>query len=108
MIFGIALPLNSTFKALADPTRRKIIILLRDGNLTAGQIANHFSVSKPTISHHLSILKDAGLVYDCRNGKFIYYILNLSVFERAMNWLQLFLGSEKARSKNETGGGSKK
>ena len=61
-----------------------------------------------TVSHHLSVLKDAGLVYDHRDGKFIYYILNLSVFEEAMNWLQSFLGGGKAKGKDGAGDGSKK
>lgn len=60
-----------------------------------------------TVSHHLSVLKDAGLVYDHRDGKFIYYILNLSVFEEAMNWLQSFLSSGKTKGKDRAGGSKK-
>lgn len=101
-------PLGDTFKALSDPTRREILNLLKQGPLSAGEISEHFDMTGATVSHHLSVLKDAGLVYDRRDGKFIYYILNLSVFEEAMSWLQSFLGGGKAKSKNGVGGSSKK
>ena len=75
------------FKALADPTRRKIITLLRDGNLTAGQIADHFSISKPSISRHLSLLRQAELVLDERQGQNIVYSLNTTVFQDVVGWI---------------------
>ena len=70
-----------TFKALSDPTRREILNLLKQKEMTAGEIVEHFQVSGATISHHLSILKQAGLVDDQKSGKYIYYRLNLTVFE---------------------------
>ncbi|MBW5448432.1 autorepressor SdpR family transcription factor [Cohnella sp. CFH 77786] len=78
--------MNETFKALSDPTRRKIIQLLKERDLTAGEIADHFSISKPSISHHLNILKQAGLVQDERQGQNIVYTLNLTVIQEAMGW----------------------
>ncbi|MCX7694883.1 MAG: autorepressor SdpR family transcription factor [Caloramator sp.] len=78
--------MNLPFKALADPTRRKIIMLLKDGDLTAGEIAEHFNMTKPSISHHLSILKQADLVSDERKGQNIYYSLNTTVFQELINW----------------------
>lgn len=82
--------LNNTFKALSDPTRRKIIQLLRHEDMTAGDIANQFSISKPSISHHLSILKNADLVQDTRSGQNIVYSLNTSVFEDVVGWFISF------------------
>lgn len=79
-------PLNATFKALADPTRRKILSLLRGSDLTAGEIADQFNISKPSISHHLNLLKQADLVSDERKGQNIYYSLNTSVFEEIIQW----------------------
>ncbi|HBC93381.1 MAG TPA: transcriptional regulator [Pelotomaculum sp.] len=75
-----------TFKALADPTRRKILKLLRERDLTAGEIADEFDISKPSISHHLNLLKQSGLVLDERQGQFIYYSLNMTVFQEVMSW----------------------
>jgi len=80
-------PYNDTFKALADPTRRQIIRYLKQGSMTAGEIAEKFNISKPSISHHLSILKQAGLIDDVRNGQNIVYSLNTSVFEDVMRML---------------------
>ncbi|MFZ5590351.1 MAG: autorepressor SdpR family transcription factor [Bacillota bacterium] len=79
--------LNDTFKALSDPTRRQILRLLQQGDLTAGEIAGHFNISKPSISHHLQILKQAGLVLDQRQGQNIYYSLNTTVFQEVLGWL---------------------
>lgn len=78
--------MNLPFKALADPTRRKIIMLLRDGDLTAGEIAEHFDMTKPSISHHLNLLKQADLVTDERKGQNIYYSLNTTVFQELIGW----------------------
>lgn len=88
------MPLPDTFRALSDPTRREILNLLKHGPLSAGEIAEHFNMTGATVSHHLSVLKDSGLVRNRREGKFIYYILNLSVFEEALNWFQSFLRSD--------------
>lgn len=76
-----------TFKALSDPTRREILTLLKQGPLPVGDIVAHFDSTGATISHHLSILKDAGLVDASKRGKFIYYELNLSVLEEIMAWM---------------------
>ena len=76
-----------TFKALSDPTRREILTLLKQGPMPAGDIVDHFSCTGATVSHHLSILKDAGLVDTHKKGKFIYYELNLSVLEEIMTWM---------------------
>lgn len=78
--------MGDAFKALADPTRRRILELLAQGDLTAGEIAAHFSMTKPSVSHHLSILKTAGLVSDQRNGQNIVYSVNLTVFQELVKW----------------------
>lgn len=90
--------MNDTLKALADPTRRKIIQLLRQADLTAGEIADQFNISKPSISHHLNLLKQAGVVIDERKGQFIYYSLNTTVFQEVIAWLLEF---KDARGKEE-------
>ena len=77
------------FKALADPTRRRILELLRDGDLTAGELAEHFDISRPSLSHHLATLKSAGLVSDERRGQNIVYSLNTTVIQDLIGW---FLG----------------
>lgn len=78
--------LNMPFKALSDPTRRKIILMLKEKDMTAGEVADHFDMTKPSISHHLSILKQAELVMDERKGQNIYYSLNTTVFQEVINW----------------------
>lgn len=78
--------MNLPFKALSDPTRRKIIMLLKKEDLTAGEIAEHFDMTKPSISHHLNLLKQAGLVNDERKGQNIYYSLNTTVFQELIGW----------------------
>ncbi len=78
---------QDSFKALSDPTRRKIIELLREGKMTAGEIVDSFQMTGASISHHLSVLKNAGLVTDEKQGKYIYYELNLSVVEEILSWL---------------------
>lgn len=77
------------FKALADQTRRRILELLRDGDLTAGELAEYFDISKPSLSHHLATLKSAGLVSDERRGQNIVYSLNTTVMQDLIGW---FLG----------------
>lgn len=79
--------LQTTLRALADPIRREILNLLKSGRLSAGQICEHFSVTDAAISRHLSVLKEADLVRDTREGKFIYYDLNASVLEEIMLWI---------------------
>ena len=79
--------LQHTLKALADPIRRDILNLLKSGRMSAGEITNHFSVTNASISRHLSVLKDADLVRDTREGQFIYYELNTSVLEDIMLWI---------------------
>ena len=81
---GLSLGLQSTLKALSAPIRREILNLLKPGKLSAGEIAEHFPVTGASISRHLSVLKDADLIRDTREGKFIYYELNASVLEEIM------------------------
>ena len=81
---------ESAFKALADPTRRRILELLRAGELTAGELAEHFDMTKPSISHHLSTLKAAGLVDAERDGQSIVYSLNTTVIQDLMRWFYTF------------------
>ena len=80
--------LQHTLKALADPIRREILNLLKQGRLSAGEICEHFPVTDASISRHLSVLKEADLVRDTREGKFIYYELNASVLEEIMLWVK--------------------
>src|SRR5262245_18845919 len=84
----VAMRINDVFKALADPTRREILQLLRERELTAGELAEHFPISRPSMSHHFAILKAADLISDRREGQQIYYALNTSVVEDllAMMW----------------------
>ena len=82
------------FKALADPTRRRILELLREGNCTAGELAEHFDISKPSLSHHLATLKSAGLVTDERHGQNIVYNLNTTVMQDLIGWFMGFTSAE--------------
>lgn len=75
------------FKALNDRTRREILELLKKGDLTAGEIADQFKMTKPSISHHLDLLKQAGLVHPRKQGQFIYYSLNTTVMDEIIKWL---------------------
>ena len=79
--------LQQTLKALADPTRREILNLLKSGTLSAGEITDHFDITAAAISRHLSVLKEADLIEDNREGKYIYYTLNASVLEEIMLWI---------------------
>lgn len=79
--------LQTTMRALADPIRREILILLKAGRLSAGEIGEHFDVTGAAVSRHLSVLKDADLIEDTREGKYIYYDLNTSVLEEIMLWI---------------------
>lgn len=78
---------DRTFKALADGTRRHILVLLRDGDLAAGEIAEHFAMAFASVSHHLQVLREAGLVLSRRDGQRIIYSLNTSVFQDALQHL---------------------
>lgn len=79
--------LQNTLKAISDPTRREILALLKSRRLSAGEIADHFPVTAASISRHLSVLKDADLIRDTREGKYIYYDLNVTVLEEVMLWI---------------------
>ena len=87
--------IQSTLKALADPTRREILNILKRGSMSAGEISESFDISFAAISRHLSVLKDADLIRDERNGKFIYYELNASVLEEIMLWITDLKGDDK-------------
>ncbi len=86
--------LNSLFKALNDKTRREILELLKNGDLTAGEIASRFNISKPSISHHLDLLKQAGLVQAVKEGQFISYSLNTTVMDEIIKWFVDFKSKE--------------
>ena len=79
--------IQSTMRALSDPIRREILNLLKSGRLSAGDIADHFEITGAAISRHLSILREADLIRDKREGKYIYYELNASVLEELLLWL---------------------
>ena len=79
--------LQQTLKALADPTRREILNLLKSGKCSAGEISDHFEITAAAVSRHLSILKEADLIEDTREGKYIFYELNASVLEEIMLWI---------------------
>ncbi|MCW3127105.1 MAG: winged helix-turn-helix transcriptional regulator [Bacteroidetes bacterium] len=91
--------MNSLFKALNDQTRRDILELLKKKDMTAGEIADEFSFSKPTISHHLDLLRQAGLVESVKQGQYIYYSLNTTVMDEIVTWFIQF--SDKKNSKTK-------
>ena len=84
--------IQNTIKAMSDPVRREILDMLKNGRLPAGEISEKFPVSAAAISQHLAVLKDADLVRDTREGKFIYYELNTSVLEEVMLWISSLKG----------------
>ena len=86
--------LQHTLKALADPIRREIMNLLKNGRLSAGEISDHFPVTAASISRHLSVLKEADLIRDTREGKYIYYDLNTTVLEEVMLWIADLKGED--------------
>ena len=91
--------MNEVFKALADPSRREILRLLGSGEKSAGDLAEHFDMTKPSMSHHFAVLKDADLIRSRREGTTIYYSLNTTVVEDLMTWaLDLTQGSKKRRN----------
>ena len=87
--------LQNTLRALSDPIRREILNLLKSGRMSAGDIVDHFEVTGASISRHLSVLKDADLIRDKREGKFIYYELNASVLEEIMLWITDLKGDNR-------------
>jgi len=92
---------NNTFRALADPTRREILGLLRQGEMTAGALAEKFDMTKPSMSHHFAVLKDADLVTSRREGQQIWYGLNTTVVQDVMAWaMRLIEDGKKSRGKH--------
>lgn len=91
---------NETFRALADPTRREILGLLRQGEMTAGALAEKFDMTKPSMSHHFAVLKDADLITSRRDGQQIWYSLNTTVVQDLMAWaVHLIADGKKGRGK---------
>ena len=88
-----------TFKALSEPARREILLMLRDGKMSAGEISSHFEMTGATVSYHLSILKKADLVFENKQKNFVYYELNTSVFEEIMLWFAQFKGENSDENK---------
>lgn len=88
--------LQQTLKALSDPTRREILNLLKTGKRSAGDICGHFDVTAAAISRHLSVLKEADLISDTREGKYIFYELNVSVLEEIMLWITDLKGENES------------
>ncbi len=84
--------LQNTMRALADSTRREILNLLKHGKMSAGEICEHFNISAAAVSRHLSVLKEADLIFDTRDGKYIYYELNTSVLEEILLWISELKG----------------
>ena len=87
--------IQNTMRALSDPIRRDILNLLKAGRLSAGEITEHFDVTGAAVSRHLSVLREADLIRDQREGKFIYYELNTSVFEEVLTWLYALGGNKQ-------------
>lgn len=92
---GDTVGIQNTMKALADPTRRTILNLLKKSRLSAGEIAEHFDMSLPAVSKHLTVLKEADLIRDQREGKYIFYELNASVLDEALLWLKDLRGESQ-------------
>ena len=91
-------PLNEVFKAIADPTRREILRLLRHEEMSAGEVAGHFDMSKPTMSHHFAVLKEAGLINSRREGQTIWYSLDTTVLEDVLAWsMEMARGARKGK-----------
>ncbi|MBQ7123737.1 MAG: winged helix-turn-helix transcriptional regulator [Oscillospiraceae bacterium] len=88
-----------TFKALSDPARREILLMLRGGKMSAGEIGSHFDMTGATVSYHLSVLKKADLVYETKQKNFVFYELNTSVFEEIMLWFAQFKGENGDENK---------
>lgn len=88
--------MNTLFKALGDPTRRQIVEMLREKDLTAGEIADAFNISKPSISHHLDLLRQAGVVISVKKGQYMYYSLNATVFDEMVAWTMNIISGKKS------------
>lgn len=86
--------MQDTLQALADPTRREILNLLKQSRMSAGEISNHFSISGAAVSRHMSVLKEADLIRDEREGKYIYYELNATVLEEILLWISELKGEK--------------
>lgn len=91
---GMNVSMQDTLQALADPTRREILNLLKQSRMSAGEISNHFSISGAAVSRHLSVLKKADLIRDERDGKYIYYELNATVLEEILLWISELKGGK--------------
>lgn len=91
--------MQETLRALADPTRREILNMLKKGKMPAGDIADHFSITGAAVSRHLSVLREAGLITDEREGKFIFYALNASVLEEILLWVTDLKGGDEDAEK---------
>ena len=100
------LNVSTVFKALADPTRRQVLQLLRHGPKSAGELAEHFPVSKPTMSAHFAVLREAGLIDSDKQGKAIIYRLRMSVLEEALMEFSKLLGLNLAQPAGKTSGGA--
>ena len=87
--------MNLVFKALNDATRREILQLLQEGDMTAGEVVDKFNISGPSISHHLDLLKQAKLVTAVKEGQFIYYSLNTTVVDEILKWMMQFKSKKK-------------
>ena len=90
--------ISETLKAISDPVRREILEMLKENSMTAGDIASKFNLTNATVSYHLSTLKNAGLVYERRETKYIYYALNISVFEELLLWIKGLGGNENEKN----------
>jgi DNA-binding transcriptional ArsR family regulator len=92
---GDTVGIGKTFKALSDPTRREILDLLKKQKRTAGELASHFDMTQATVSHHLSVLKEADLILDEKKGKYILYEINTSVMDEIVEWITTLKKEEK-------------
>lgn len=97
------MPTDSVFRAIADPTRRQILKLLRDGEMTAGQITAHFDMAAPSMSHHFSVLKNADLIDVRRSGPQLYYSINTSVLEDVVTSLMEIFGTDIRDTSSRSG-----
>lgn len=95
-------PTSNAFKALADPTRREILRLLRQGEMTAGALAERFDMTKPTMSHHFAVLKEADLLTSRRDGQTIWYALNTTVVQDLMAWAMDLMGGNDEKGETRT------
>lgn len=92
---------NRLFKALDDPTRRQILELLKDKDMTAGDIAEHFNISKPSISYHLDLLRQGDLVLSEKKGQFVYYSINTSVLDDMVSWFYSLIKNKMTNEKKD-------